>query len=224
VATAWGETEEAVLEQLRYPVAAPVPTRYERRGKRVVDVVGASLVLLLALPLLICVLVAVRLTLGPGVVLRQPRVGRDGRTFEMLKVRTMREDRRRGGAAIDFPDRRRTHKHPDDPRHTPVGRFLRRLSLDELPQLVNVIRGDMSLVGPRPELVHVAREQGLLDHARHRVRPGMTGPWQVSAQRVEARITDGLELDVDYVSDVTLRRDLAVLARTVVIIFRPSGC
>ncbi len=137
----------------------------------------------------------------------------------------MLQDRRGAPLARRYrgPERRTRHKSCDDPRHTPYGRFLRATSLDELPQLFNVLRGQMSLVGPRPELVEVAEREGFVDHPRHLARPGLTGPFQVSPLRSANRISAGLHLDVRYVADITLRRDLAILARTAVMPFVRRG-
>jgi lipopolysaccharide/colanic/teichoic acid biosynthesis glycosyltransferase len=155
----------------------------------------------------------VRVTMGKGVFFRQERVGKDGRTFEVLKFRTMRHDRRQSQHPIDIADRRRTHKHPNDPRHTRIGRFLRQSSLDELPQLVNVMRGEMSLIGPRPELVALVEKYPDWQHARHAVRPGMTGLWQVSA-RGERTMQECVDIDLDYVEQMSMWLDLRTALAT----------
>ncbi len=137
-------------------VAGRDRSAYERFAKPVADRVAALLLLLLLLPVLATVAVVVLVTLGHPILYKQERVGFEGRRFQMLKFRTMRQDRRAGrGDGYDGPDRRRRHKTPEDPRHTATGRFLRRFSLDELPQLWHVLVGDLSLVGPRPELASV---------------------------------------------------------------------
>lgn len=107
--------------------------------------------------------------------------GANGQTFEIYKFRSMMPDRRVGDRFYIGPERHKTHKSANDPRHTPFGRFLRSSSLDELPQLVNVIKGDMSLIGPRPKLVSVAARKGFLVHPRHLERPDITGLFQVSS-------------------------------------------
>ena len=126
---------------------------YATRIKPAMDLVVAPVIAVLALPLCLVIALVVRVTMGKGVLFRQKRVGKDGEPFEVVKFRTMRHDRRQRQQPIGIADRRRTHKHPNDPRHTRVGRFLRQSSLDELPQLLNVMRGEMSLIGPRPELI-----------------------------------------------------------------------
>lgn len=187
---------------------------YERRIKRPFDIVLGSLLAVIALPVVLVVALLVRLRLGRGVFYSQERVGRDGTTFTIWKFRTMRPDRRQRRDDV-AQDRRMAHKAEDDPRHTGFGRLLRKLSLDELPQLWNVLRGDMSLVGPRPEIHEVAVRRGYYDHIRHDVRPGMTGPYQTSDLRLSGDLRDGLDADVDYVSSISLRSDLRYLARTV---------
>jgi len=196
---------------------------YERRLKRSFDIAGGIAVGVLVLPLALTIAFAIRVGLGKGVLYSQRRVGMDGSPFVIWKFRTMRPDRRKNeigeSGEIDDAsvegDRRSAHKVLDDPRHTGLGRALRRLSLDELPQLINVLRGEMSLVGPRPELVGVASARGYLDHVRHEVRPGMTGPYQVSDLRLKGDLRDGLELDEQYVRNLTLRNDLRYLVKTV---------
>ena len=151
-------------------------------------------------------------TIGRPVLFRQRRIGVDGEPFEVLKFRTMRPDRRAHRLDV-IHDRRRTHKSDDDPRHTRVGRFLRRYSLDELPQLFNVLRGDMSVVGPRPELDSIVEQYPAALHQRHFVKPGLTGLWQVSA-RGSGPMHENGQWDLAYVGRVSLRTDLQILAKT----------
>lgn len=189
-------------------------TTYNRWAKPVLDRVGAALLLVVLAPVFALVAVAIRVTMGGPVIFRQRRVGFGGDDFTILKFRTMRPDRRRAPQSIAFPDRRQTHKSADDPRHTRLGRFLRASSLDELPQLVNVMRGEMSLVGPRPELSEVADAYGFRYHPRHGVRPGITGSWQISPERSEL-LHENIDIDLDYVDAVTMRNDLRILLCTV---------
>lgn len=195
-------------------------TIYERRIKRPLDVVLGGLALLGALPVMAVIAVAVRAGLGKGVLYSQQRIGVEGAPFTIYKFRTMRPDRRQ--RELEFPDdedRRGEHKDDDDPRHTGLGRLLRRLSLDELPQLLNVMRGEMSLVGPRPEMIDVARQRGYLHHPRHEVKPGMTGPYQTSDLRLNGDLRDGLHLDEEYVNNLTFRNDMRYLLRTFTVFF-----
>jgi lipopolysaccharide/colanic/teichoic acid biosynthesis glycosyltransferase len=149
------------------------------------------------------------------VLLRQPRIGREGRTFQMLKFRTMKPDRRRWqDPNYRGPERRVTHKSPDDPRHTPLGRKLRKTSLDELPQLLNVLSGDMSLIGPRPELVDIVAQYRGWQHARHAVKPGITGLWQVTERPNGGLMHEYTELDLDYIANLSFRSDLEIVVKT----------
>ncbi len=205
----------------RVAVIAPMPMRtvtprtsvYTRLVKPAVDRVGAAIALGIAAVPMAVVALAVGTQLGRPVLFRQTRIGLDGEPFEVLKFRTMRPDRR--GQRLDvIHDRRETHKSERDPRHTVLGRLLRRYSLDELPQLINVLRGEMSFVGPRPELESVVVEQyrpGL--DQRHLVKPGLTGLWQVSA-RGDGPMHENGDWDLDYVEQVSFATDLRILAKT----------
>jgi lipopolysaccharide/colanic/teichoic acid biosynthesis glycosyltransferase len=207
----------------------PQANAYTRWVKRCFDVTLATVLLVVLAPLFIAIMIAIPIMLGPGnVIYSQERIGRDGRTFTIYKFRSMLRDRRRvvGEASSTpyiGPERRMNHKSSDDPRHRPFGRFLRATSLDELPQLVNIVKGEMSLVGPRPELTDVARAEGFAYHPRHLTRPGLTGPFQVSPLRSVNRISAGLHLDVAYVADVRLGTDLRILAKTVLAPFLRRG-
>jgi lipopolysaccharide/colanic/teichoic acid biosynthesis glycosyltransferase len=196
--------------------------QYQRIAKPVIDVVGAAVLLVLLLPVLLSVALAVRMKLGKRVIYRQERLGRDGKPFVIYKFRTMHPDRRRAEVPFEGVDRRISHKRDDDPRHTPLGRFLRRSSLDELPQLWNVLKGDMSLVGPRPELPHVVAGYQPWQHQRHQVKPGLTGFWQVS-ERAGGLAYEGVHLDIQYLHQLSLWTDVRVLFRTVAVTVRRTG-
>jgi lipopolysaccharide/colanic/teichoic acid biosynthesis glycosyltransferase len=195
---------------------------YERLLKPLLDRSGAALLLLALAPVIGAAAVLIWWRLGKPVLLAQERVGRHGRVFRMYKFRTMLPDRRSNPVNIAFEDRRQVHKSEHDPRHTRLGRLLRAASVDELPQLWNVVRGDMSLVGPRPELVQVVEADSLWDHPRHQVRPGITGIWQLSAARNE-RLSKNAHLDEAYVRSLSLLTDVRILARTVLVPFRHRG-
>ncbi|MEO6120531.1 MAG: sugar transferase, partial [Acidimicrobiales bacterium] len=187
-------------------------------GKRAFDIAGAVLGLVVTLPLVVLAWVAVRATSRGPVLYRQDRVGRDGVLFPILKLRSMYIDHTDTDTDADHAT---VVKLRHDPRVTPVGRLLRRTSVDEIPQLVNVLLGHMSLVGPRPEQpCEVAAWQG---HAfdRLRVRPGLTGMWQVSG-RSEAREAKE-RWDMYYVDNWSMGRDLAILARTIPAVVRARG-
>ncbi|GAB7049966.1 sugar transferase [Catenuloplanes indicus JCM 9534] len=192
--------------------------------KEIVDRAGAAVLLLLSAPLLLALAAAVRLGSPGPVLFRQVRVGRDGREFVMYKFRSMYPD-----AEARLAELRHLNEHDgvlfkirDDPRVTPAGRWLRRLSLDELPQLLNVLRGEMSLVGPRPPLP--AEVAAYPDDARRRlvVKPGMTGLWQVSG-RSDLTWDEAVRLDLSYVENWSLSLDLTILLRTVAVVARSSG-
>ncbi len=182
--------------------------RAGRWQKRAVDVVVASVVLAASLPVQVGVAIAVRTSMGSPVLFRQPRPGKDGVVFELVKFRTMRN-----------PDAERV---TDAERLTTLGRFLRSTSLDELPTLWNVVKGDMSLVGPRPLLVEYLPRYSPEQARRHEVRPGITGLAQVSGRNAiswEQKLT----LDVEYVDHQSLALDLQILARTAVSVLRRHG-
>lgn len=203
----------------------PRVTAYARWLKRPLDVVLAIVLSIVLAPVLLFIAASIPIMLGRGgIIYRQERVGRDGRPFTIYKFRSMLRDRRvADDRSYRGPDRRTNHKCASDPRHRPYGRFLRATSLDELPQLLNVLRGEMSMVGPRPELTVVARQEGFAHHPRHLARPGLTGSFQISSLRSANRISAGLHLDVDYVRNVRLGRDLKILAHTVLIPFLRRG-
>lgn len=186
-------------------------TFYRRRGKRVLDVVGAGSALVVLSPVLAVTAIAVRRRLGRPVLFVQDRGGLDGSTFRLLKFRTMRD-------AVD-PDGRAL---PDEERLTPFGERLRRTSLDELPELVNVLRGEMSLVGPRPLLADYLDRYSPRQARRHEVRPGLTGWTQVNG-RNGLTWSEKFDLDVWYVDHVSLGLDLRILWRTVAAVLRPDG-
>ncbi|AXV07837.1 putative undecaprenyl-phosphate glycosyl-1-phosphate transferase [Euzebya pacifica] len=219
------EEEKATIARLQAQVDGtdrPDGT-YVKVIKPALDRFAGGVLLLLTLPLLLAGMLAVRVTMGKGVIFRQERIGLDGRRFTVLKLRTMGHDRRSTSqkdlealaeGRWDGIERRQTHKTDADPRHTGVGRTLRKLSIDELPQLINVVRGDMSLVGPRPELpVVINRHYEPWMHRRHAVKPGVTGLWQIS-MRGEGDMHEHVDVDLDYVDRVSLREDLRILFAT----------
>lgn len=180
-------------------------------GKRFFDVIALSLSAPLWLPVLAIVALLVRVRLGRPILFRQMRPGRHGRPFELLKFRTMTDARATDGSLL-----------PDERRLTPFGRWLRSTSLDELPELLNVLRGDMSLVGPRPLLLQYLPLYSEQHRRRHDVPPGLTGLAQVSGRNAltwPARF----DLDVQYVERASLLLDLRILARTIGIVLRREG-
>ncbi|WP_433306525.1 sugar transferase [Actinoplanes sp. CA-030573] len=194
--------------------------------KAAFDRVGAFVLLLLSMPVLL--VLAALVAFGPGgrgpVIFRQERVGKDGRLFVLYKFRTMvvnAEARLQELRNLNDTDGE-LFKMRNDPRITPVGRWLRRLSLDELPQLLNVLKGDMSLVGPRPPLAREVAGYPADMRRRLAVKPGLTGLWQVSG-RSDLSWDESIRLDLTYVENWSLAMDLAILARTVSAVVRSSG-
>jgi lipopolysaccharide/colanic/teichoic acid biosynthesis glycosyltransferase len=201
------------------------------RVKRAVDVAGAMVGLIVVAPALLAIALLIRLDSPGPVLFCQTRRGHRGRPFRMLKFRTMVADaeQRLGGlevcnesaGGVLFKLRR-------DPRVTRLGRFLRRSSLDELPQLINILKGEMSLVGPRPLQI---RDSDRLRDAdprgywrRLEVLPGLTGPWQVGG-RSELDHEQMVELDLDYVANHSLRRDVVIIGQTVrAVLLRRGAC
>lgn len=206
--------------------AALVPRSYF--GKRLLDVLTALVVLVLLSPLFIAVALAVVLTSRGPVFYRQTRVGRNGRTFPCIKFRTMvRDAEERLMQLLEAsPEVAReylqTFKLKADPRPTRIGRFLRRSSLDELPQFLNVLVGHMSVVGPRPIVQAELDLYGEHATAYLSVHPGITGAWQVSG-RSETTYSERVALDREYVTTQSLRRDLAIMLRTVKVMIRRTG-
>ena len=203
----------ATHPQPRSPSLGTVEGVYVRIWKPGVDRILAVILIMLSAPGMALLAVVIRVTLGPGVFFRQSRIGQHGRPFNVLKFRTMLPERRRAQVPIPFPDRRCTHKAKNDPRHTRIGRFLRRWSLDELPQLLNVARGQMSLIGPRPELPSVVARYAPGQHVRHDVKPGMTGLWQVVARGVDP-MEERIDLDIYYAQSLSPALDLKILMAT----------
>lgn len=202
------------------PAPGPSPTGiYSRCGKRALDLAITPILIVLFLPVMVIIVLACWVAQGRPAIYTQPRVGKDGRAFTLYKFRTMKSDRRSSASAnksanrYDGPDRRTRHKGPDDPRVTRLGRFLRKWSLDELPQLFNVLKGTMSLVGPRPELVDIVAGYEHWQHRRHVVRPGLTGLWQISA-RDGALMHEVTHIDIAYVDDISFLGDLKILLVT----------
>jgi sugar transferase EpsL len=174
--------------------------------RRAIDVLGAAVLTILLSPLLAGLAAAIRLSMGAPVFFRQVRPGYKGRPFEVLKFRTMKE-----GEGL-----------PDEERLTPLGVFMRRLSLDELPQLWNILRGDMSFIGPRPLLMEFLKWYSPEQMRRHDVKPGVTG-WAQVQGRHAILFSKRLELDVWYVDNRSLRLDLKILGLTLLNVLTMRG-
>jgi exopolysaccharide biosynthesis polyprenyl glycosylphosphotransferase len=194
--------------------------------KRAVDIVAASLGIVLVSPLMLLVALAVRIDSRGPVLFRQERVGRGGRRFRIVKFRTMvpgAEERRDELLAQSIYPDRRLFKVLGDPRVTRLGAWLRRTSLDELPQLFNVLQGAMSLVGPRPPLPSEVALYEQHHYARFDVKPGITGPWQVAGRNEITDFEDIVRLEQDYIQGWSLSRDLSILLKTVPVVLRMRG-
>ena len=192
--------------------------------KRMFDVVFSSVATVLLAPALPFVALAIKLDSRGPVFFIQMRAGEGGVPFRMLKLRTMREGAEQELDELVAIDElaEPAFKLRDDPRVTSVGRLLRRFSIDELPQLVNVLRGDMSIVGPRPEQVELVERYRPEHRFRLSVKPGMTGPMQVYG-RGDLAFPERLAVELDYVDNLSVARDLAILARTIPTVLRGTG-
>ncbi len=215
-----------VLEGER-PAAAVTESFYRRRGKRLLDLALAVSMFLSLLPIMAVIGLALLMTSGWPVLYGSERLGRDGRRFRMWKFRTMVRD---SDKVLQSWKHSNPHlwgeyvnnfKLEHDPRVTPIGRFLRKLTLDEVPQLWNVLCGEMSLVGPRPDLPTLA-PSAAFERAILSVSPGMTGPWQVQGRSSLPPLTR-MQLDVEYASDIRFTKDLGYLLGTIKILISFNG-
>jgi exopolysaccharide biosynthesis polyprenyl glycosylphosphotransferase len=200
------------------------PSRSTMLLKRGFDLVLSSLVLLITAPLFPLIALAIRLNSPGRAIFAQRHAGVDGEPFRLYKFRTMRADAERQlSTVVDFDQLEEPmFKLNGDPRVTPVGRFLRRLSFDELPQLYNVLRGDMSIVGPRPEQVELVQRYRPEHRFRLTVKPGLTGPMQIYG-RGELTFAERLAVELDYVENLSLAYDLKILAMTLPTVLRGTG-
>jgi lipopolysaccharide/colanic/teichoic acid biosynthesis glycosyltransferase len=185
------------------------------RLKRALDLVGGMTLLIASAPLLGLACLAIRLDSSGPAVFRAARVGRDGHPFTLYKLRTMCVGAEAQLASLSSQNVGGQHfiRIPDDPRVTRVGRVLRKTGLDELPQLVNIVRGDMSLVGPRPQAPNEVRLYDARERQRLAVRPGLTGLWQIRAWD-SARFDDWIRYDLEYIGSRNIWLDLRILAET----------
>ena len=212
------QTLEHPLHRVQSPAPAQLPRAARGRPpqdhlKRALDVVLSAAALVAGAPLLLPAMLAVRATMGPPVLFRQVRPGLGGRPFELVKLRTMRPPR---------PEEDPVDSGSDEARITRLGALLRRASIDELPTLLNVLRGDMSLVGPRPLLMHYLPRYSAEQARRHEVKPGITGLAQVLGRNALSW-EEKLALDVRYVRERSLWLDLKILALTVRTVLRRDG-
>lgn len=181
--------------------------------KRILDLTISIVLLILLLPFFALMFLIIRWTSHGSAIFKQRRVGKDKKPFYIYKFRTMKKDAR---------PYRISPMSPIDPRITKVGRFLRKFSLDELPQLINVIKGEMSLVGPRPEMPFIVNRYNELENLRLSVKPGLTGIWQISSERAKP-IHQSIEYDIFYIYNRSLSMDLAILIETIIFLLNPRG-
>lgn len=196
-----------------------------RIGKRLIDVIGSSVALIMFSPILLLVAALIKLESPGDVLFQQTRVGRYGRPFNMLKFRSMRNDAeevKKKLSAENEVEGGVTFKMKADPRITRVGKYIRKYSIDELPQLINVIRGDMSLVGPRPPVPSEVDLYTGRDRRRLEVIPGITGLWQVSG-RSDTTFEQQVDLDIDYLESRGLVQDVIIMLKTVPAVFSGRG-
>jgi exopolysaccharide biosynthesis polyprenyl glycosylphosphotransferase len=193
-------------------------------GKRVFDVVGSALALALFAPVVVAATVAIKLGSPGTVFFRQLRVGLNGRPFQMLKFRSMYQDAEERLEALRARNEMSgpVFKMKNDPRVTPIGRFLRRTSLDELPQFWNVLKGEMSLVGPRPPIPAEVRQYKRWQRRRLSVRPGITCLWQISG-RNNVDFDRWMELDLEYIDRWSLWTDLTICLKTIPAVLSARG-
>jgi lipopolysaccharide/colanic/teichoic acid biosynthesis glycosyltransferase len=205
--------------------------------KRSFDVLCASIILIFAMPIIALAALAVLIDDGRPIFFRQQRIGAQGRRFEMLKLRTMKTaaadsvhrqyvekwiSNGHSAAAAANDDGGKVFKLANDSRVTRVGRILRKFSLDELPQIINVVRGDMSLIGPRPALPYEVEHYQDWHRRRLEGLPGITGLWQVSG-RNQISFDEMVKLDVQYLEDWSLTTDIGILFRTIPVLLRGEG-
>jgi lipopolysaccharide/colanic/teichoic acid biosynthesis glycosyltransferase len=222
-------SERATTGNGESPFDSPLPT-VQRAAKRVLDCVLAAAIALATLPVLAAAAVAIKATSKGPVLFAQARCGRNGERFTLYKLRTMTIDNddseHRAYVASLIRGNAETHdgtfKLTHDPRVTRVGRILRKYSIDELPQLWNVLTGDMSIVGPRPSLPHEVLQYDETAWQRLRVKPGLTGLWQVSG-RCDIAFEQMVQLDIAYWNNWSLLRDLAIIVKTPAVVLGARG-
>ena len=202
----------------------PVIDGFDRVIKRVFDLIVASISLLLLWPIMLIIAIAIKLDTPGPVILKQERVGENGRIFKVYKFRSMVQDADKLMEQViqRTDDGKILHKRPDDPRITRVGKFIRRTSLDELPQLFNVLKGDMSMVGPRPELPFIVENYESWQHKRFAVPPGITGWWQISG-RSDKPMHLHTEDDLYYISHYSPLLDIQILLKTIGVVLKGKG-
>lgn len=195
--------------------------------KRLIDIVGSIVGVVLTIPFIFVVGMAIKLeskSLRAKVFFVQERVGKDGKTFKMKKFRSMQEDAEEQLKNLLHKNEIKgaMFKMKNDPRVTKVGKFIRKTSIDELPQFFNVLIGDMSLVGPRPPLMREVVQYSEKDKARLLVKPGITGLWQATV-RNDSDFDVMVRLDIRYIRELSFKMDMKILFKTILVVFYPNG-
>lgn len=196
-------------------------------AKRLIDIIGSIVGVVLTIPFIFIVGIAIKLeakSLKAKVFFVQERVGKDGKVFKMIKFRSMQEDAEEQLKNLLHKNEIKgaMFKMKNDPRVTRVGKFIRKTSIDELPQFFNVLIGDMSLVGPRPPLMREVIQYSEKDKARLLVKPGITGLWQVTV-RNNADFDVMVKLDIKYIKQLSIKNDLKIIFKTVAAVVHPNG-
>ncbi len=203
---------------------------WQGKVKRLLDILFSATALLLLSPLMLVIAILVKRSSPGPVLFVQERIGTDGKPFKVYKFRTMAHNsddaiHRQFAAMFISGERPRTskkYKITDDPRVTPVGRWLRHTSLDELPQLINILKGEMSLVGPRPPIAYELDHYQPRHWERLRVTPGLTGLWQVSG-RSNVPFEEMVRMDIHYINNWSLLEDIRIILRTVPVVLKGTG-
>ena len=221
----WRTAPSSSVTPAVLPFETPLPEGlYLRAGKRAIDLVGAVLALVILAPVILVLALLVKLTSPGPVFYRSTRIGRGGRPFTFIKLRSMVQDaeyKRRQLKHLNEADGP-VFKIARDPRITPIGRFLRTTSLDEVPQFWNVLRGDMSLVGPRPPIAEEVAQYEPWQLRRLDVRPGITCLWQISG-RSRIGFQEWMRLDLEYIRHQSFRLDVKILLRTIPAVLSREG-
>lgn len=191
------DTQTGTLEE-------KLSTFYAKRGKHLLDFIAAFILILLFFPLMVVIAILIKLSSRGPVFFSHKRVGLNSKLFIIHKFRSLH---------IDTPSYSEKPDSTEDIRITSIGKWIRKTSLDELPQLFNVLKGEMSLVGPRPEMPFLAEKYENWENQRNLVRPGMTGLWQLSPRR-RGSIRDGIPVDLEYIENLSLWNDFKILLRT----------
>lgn len=196
-------------------------------AKRLIDIIGSIVGVVLTIPFIFIVGIAIKLeakSLKAKVFFVQERVGKDGKTFKMIKFRSMQEDAEEQLKNLLHKNEVKgaMFKMKNDPRVTRVGKFIRKTSIDELPQFFNVLIGDMSLVGPRPPLMREVVQYSEMDKARLLVKPGITGLWQATV-RNDSNFDVMVKLDLEYIKSLNFKNDMKILFKTILVVFHPNG-